>query len=230
MTHILEADSIRLAFNNRTILHDIYIAGKTGSIIGLMGRNGTGKSSLLQIIFGTRNVEGKSVRFDRQSKNTAFQEPNLINYLPQFHFIPGSFTLAKVLYDYSLSFTELMRVFPEFTLHYKTKMRALDGGSRRLIEVYCIISKDSYFSILDEPFSQLSPLNIEKVLSLIQRYKAEKGFLITDQQYKPIISISDQLYVLTNGKTYKVNALEDLEYLGYLTSSQIATLTDSKFK
>ena len=63
MIHKLEADGIQLAFDERNILTDIYIKCQTGKITGLLGRNGQGKSCLMEIIYGTRPAD-KSVRID----------------------------------------------------------------------------------------------------------------------------------------------------------------------
>ena len=52
MIHTLEADGIQLDYNGRKILSDIYLKCETGKIIGLLGRNGCGKSSLMKIIYG----------------------------------------------------------------------------------------------------------------------------------------------------------------------------------
>jgi lipopolysaccharide export system ATP-binding protein len=51
--YTLKADSIELAFDGRKILRDVHLSCKQGEVIGLLGRNGCGKSSLLKIIFGT---------------------------------------------------------------------------------------------------------------------------------------------------------------------------------
>jgi ABC-type cobalamin/Fe3+-siderophores transport system ATPase subunit len=88
MIHTLQADSIRLEFDGRVILSDIYIKCETGKITGLLGRNGQGKSCLMKIIYGDLSCE-KSVRFDNVSQYEAFKRPDLLLYLPQFNFIPA---------------------------------------------------------------------------------------------------------------------------------------------
>ena len=67
MTHKLEADSIHLEFKGRRILSDIYLKCETGKITGLLGRNGEGKTCLMEIIYGTLKSE-KSVRFDNRHR------------------------------------------------------------------------------------------------------------------------------------------------------------------
>jgi lipopolysaccharide export system ATP-binding protein len=62
MKNILEFDSLDLRFDGRRILSGTYIKCQQGEVVGLLGRNGSGKSSLMKVVFGTLGVEHKSVR------------------------------------------------------------------------------------------------------------------------------------------------------------------------
>ncbi len=214
MTHKLEADDIQLSFDNRRILSDIYLKCETGKITGLLGRNGQGKSCLMKIIYGSMECE-KSVRINNDSYLQAFKYPELLQYLPQFNFIPRHLSIKRVFIDFKISFTFFEALFPEFTNDYKTTINKLSGGGRRLIELYIIIKSKSRFAMLDEPFSHLSPIQIEKIKTLLLEEKSAKGFLITDHLYQHITDISDNLYILANGKTHLAKSIEDIETLGY---------------
>ncbi len=214
MTHTLEADSIQLQFGERIILFDIYLKCATGKITGLIGRNGQGKSCLMQIIYGRLKCE-KSVRFDNTSLYEAFKRPDLLLYLPQFNFIPKSLTLKRIFQDFELDYSSFESRFPEFQERYRSSINRLSGGERRLVELYVIVKSKSQFAMLDEPFTHLNPLQIEKVQDLLLEEKINKGFLITDHMYKHITQICDNLYVLTNGKTYSTKSNDEIETLGY---------------
>ena len=164
--HLLEAESIQLAFDGRTILSDIYLKLETEKITGLLGRNGAGKSCLLKIIFGTLDSE-KSVRFDNQSQPFAFQQPYLIKYLPQFNFIPKRLSLKSVFEDFEQDYSIFENRFPEFNSKHLSSIGSLSGGERRLIELYVILKSKAQFALLDEPFTHLSPLQIEKAQKLL---------------------------------------------------------------
>ncbi len=198
MNHVLEVDSVQLQFHGKRILSDIYLACETGKITGLLGKNGQGKSCLLRIIYGSLPCE-KSVRFDHISIRESFRRPDLLVYLPQFNFIPKSLSLGRVFQDYGLNYSEFQNRFPEFTDNNRSSISSLSGGECRLIEIYIILKSPSQFAILDEPFTHLSPLQIEKVKELLTEEKANKGLLITDHMYRHIIDLYDTLYVLSNG-------------------------------
>ncbi len=215
MIHILEADSIQLDFDLKRILSDVYIKCETGKITGLLGRNGQGKTCLMNIICGSLLAASKSVRFDKISIIDAYKRPDLLLFLPQFNFIPKSLSLKRIFSDFNLSYPEFEKIFPEFQSKYTSSIKNLSGGQRRLTEVYVIIKSKTQFALLDEPFSHLMPLHIQKVKEILLEEKHNKGFLITDHMYKQIIDVSDSLYILKDGKTHGSKNLNDIEALGY---------------
>lgn len=214
MTHILEIDSVQLAFGDKRILSDIYIKCETNQVTGLIGRNGSGKSCLLNIICGNLNPQSKSVRIDKHYLSRVYPH---INYLPQFHFVPGHLKINRIFSDYSISSTEFLHHFPEFNNKMGFKFKKLSGGHRRLIEVYLIICQASSFSLLDEPFSNLMPIYIEKIKQIILA-KKNKGFIITDHRYKDVMDISSHNYLLLQGKAWPVHYPQDLIKRGYINT------------
>ena len=213
--HKLEVDSILLEFGVKRILSDVFIKCETGKITGILGRNGQGKTCLMNIIYGSLDATSKSVRFDNVSIFHAYKYPKLLMFLPQFNFIPKSFTVKRIFNDFNLEYDEFKKHFQEYEHLYKSSLKKLSGGERRLIETYMIIKAKSSFAMLDEPFTHLMPLQIEKLKEILSTEKNKKGFLITDHLFKHVTDICDSLYILTNAKTHLVNNISDIERLGY---------------
>jgi ABC-type lipopolysaccharide export system ATPase subunit len=215
MKHILEADSISLEFSNRNILSDIYLKCETGKVTGLLGRNGAGKSCLMRIIYGQMKTDNGSVRFDKVYNRMGCNSPHLIRYLPQFNFIPGSLSLERIFSDFETDYSGLEKFMPEFAGRQKVAIKKLSGGERRLVEMYVILTSKTRFVLMDEPFTHVMPLHIEKIKQLILSEKANKGILITDHMFRQVVDICDDLYVLVNGKTHLTKDPTDIEKLGY---------------
>lgn len=215
MIHTLEADGVQLEFGLRKILSDIYLKCETGSITGLLGRNGEGKTCLLNIIYGSLEAGSKSIRFDNVSVFEAYKRPDLLGYLPQFNFVPESLRLKKVFRDFELLYDEFETIFPEFSGRRNESIGGLSGGQRRLTEVYLMTKSRARFVMLDEPFSHLSPLYIEKIMELLTEEKKNKGFLVTDHLYRHVCGISDAIYLLKSGKSHLIKNMKDIEILGY---------------
>lgn len=215
MIHILEADSIQLEFGGRKLLSSVYVKCETGKITALLGRNGQGKTCLMKIIYGSLPSE-KSVRFDNVLQQSAYKRPDLLLYLPQFNFIPKAFSLKRIFKDFELDYAAFEKKFPEFASKYEMTVGNLSGGEHRLVELYVILKSRSQFAMLDEPFTHLTPIQIDKIKELILEEKKHKGLFITDHLYKHVVDICDNLYLLSNGKTHLANNMEDVETLGYV--------------
>ncbi|RXK86752.1 ATP-binding cassette domain-containing protein [Filimonas effusa] len=219
MKHVFRADGIQLSFGLRCILSDIYIGSETGMITGLLGRNGQGKSCLMNIIYGTLPTTDKSVRVDDARLLEAFRRPDLLTYLPQFNYIPKHLRLRRIFLDFELSFDHFLSHFPEYQKVYELPVGSLSGGQRRLVEVYCLIKSKALFTMLDEPFSHLSPVQVERLKLVMEEELPAKGFLVTDHMYHYLLGFCHQVYVLQNGKTHLTKSREDIERLGYLAGA-----------
>lgn len=216
MKHTLEISGMRLLFGERLILSDVYLKIETGDAIGLLGRNGAGKSCLMRGAYGTLKCE-KSVIADDTSVYEAYKQPGLMRYLPQHHFIPKQLTLKRIFRDFGVDFTPFSELFPAFQLRENSKIGHLSGGMYRLVEMYVIIKSDAKFVLLDEPFTHISPVQIEIIQSVIEEERSRKGFLITDHLFKRIQESCNRVYLLANGRTHTVEHEDDLKRLGYIS-------------
>lgn len=212
----LEFDSLYLEFGMQRILSGIYMKCTTGQIVGLLGRNGSGKSCLMQIVFGTMIVESKSIRYNGTALVGSYLKKKIIAYLPQSQLLPNYVTFKEALKLYDIDEEKILTSFPEIADFLKRTGAEVSGGQRRLFEILIVLNANHSFCILDEPFSGLMPIHIEKLKELFVIEKQRKGIIITDHLHRHIREIADQLYVLTNGTTYMVKSEEQLLQLGYL--------------
>ena len=136
MTHILEADGIGLSFGERKVLTGVYIKLETGKITGLLGRNGQGKSCLMNVISGALKSTSSSVRADGIVTGSLINRPGLLLHLPQFNFIPRSLKVAQVLEEFCIDIKELIQRFPSFVGRHDLKVGQLSGGQWRTLEIF----------------------------------------------------------------------------------------------
>ncbi|MDB5268368.1 MAG: hypothetical protein JWP58_1408 [Hymenobacter sp.] len=217
---VLEADGIRIVFGERQVLGSVYLRVQTGQIVGLLGRNGSGKSVLLQTIFGARAVADASVRVNGRHVVPAFRHPGLLNYLPQEPLFPPSLTLARAARLLGVDIESATARFPELRSQFGSRVGELSGGSARLVQALLLLHADTAFSLFDEPFSGVMPVHVETLAEEMQRLKQHKGLLITDHRYTEVLSICDVVYLLHQGRLLRLDGdvREQLRDYGYLVS------------
>lgn len=220
---VFEIDNIELYFSEKLILHGIYLKAQTGKITGILGANGCGKSSLLNIFFGSLQPRHKLIRIDTKPYLKALFKSGLVKYLPQHNFIPPKMNIEKIFKIFEVNQQEFMSDFPEFKALTNKKIRDVSGGEQRVIEIYICLNSKAKLVLLDEPFSHLSPLYIEKIKKLLQIVKQNKAIIITDHMYRHILDSTDELYLLKNGCTKKINKTSELEDYNYLKSEMLNT-------
>ena len=215
MNQRLEFDGIEKSFRGRAILSSVHMACQGGTITGLLGRNGSGKSTLMKIVFGTAAATCKSIRVNGRPLLGSHLHEKRIAYLPQQPFIPRHLRVEHALSCYGINPTPLLTLLPEYEAWLHDAVGKLSGGYLRLLEVWLILKSNHAFVMLDEPFSGLMPLHIEMLMHVMLEEKLRKGIIISDHLYRHILDISDNTYLLSNGKTYLIKSPQELIDRGY---------------
>jgi ABC-type cobalamin/Fe3+-siderophores transport systems, ATPase components len=216
---VLEVDNIELSFGTKKILSGIYLKAISGSVTGIMGRNGSGKTSLLSIIYGSLASKYKSIRINGQNIKKPFFSTNKIAYLPQHRLLPIQIKLKTAFKLFNIEWDEFIDHFEGFKDYEKFYTHQLSSGELRLVETFLILKSDRDIILLDEPFSFIAPIYVDKIKSLIKAQKSNRIILITDHSYEHILNISDNIYLLKNGCSKEISNSDELIYEGYLPSN-----------
>ena len=214
---ILEIDNVELNFSDKRILNGIYLKAETGKVTAILGSNGSGKSCLLHIIFGSLKPKYKLIRLNKEPVLKPLYLTRKVSFLPQHHFIPDQSKIKTVFKLFKVNWSEFIDKFPQFEIFKHKRFNRLSGGERRVIEIYLILKKAGEIVLLDEPFNGVAPLYIETIKTLINQEKQHKIIILTDHRYTEVIDVSDTIYLITNGCSKLINDLSELKDYKYLT-------------
>jgi lipopolysaccharide export system ATP-binding protein len=219
MDSLLEVDSVLKSYGQKRILADVYMNCRTGDIIGIMGRNGSGKSTFLKILFGTLMSDNCFIRINSQYCSRVYQKKGVINYLHQNSFLPRNITVKKAINLFNLKKAQFLMADPVIKKSTDTRISELAGGERRYLEVMLILESGTQFILLDEPFNGMSPMLVDQIKQKISEKSTSSGIILTDHSYRNVLDISTRNYLLSDGALKLVNDKEDLMFCGYLPSS-----------
>lgn len=218
----LYVDSVMKHYGHRKILSDIYLECSQGEIIGLLGRNGSGKSTLLEIIFGSKNADGKFIKVGTQIIKNVRNSSRLIKYLPQESFLPNHLTVSKIISQFSdKQNAESIKENEFIEPILGKKCNELSGGEKRLLEIHLIVYSNAKYVLIDEPFNGIAPIYKDVIKGLIREQSKNKGFIITDHDYRNILDVSTRIALLHDGGIKNIDRTEELWRWGYIPASSV---------
>lgn len=212
----LVVENIIVSFANRQVLKGVTIRSDKGKVTGLLGRNGCGKSTLLKVVFGTVTAVDAIIHLNGHKIVQPYKWKGVINFLPQFSFFPRDLKVQGALRKFKVSDNLILADLPELEIDLSKTFGELSGGSERLISALILLLAPTQFTLLDEPFTHLMPVHLEKLKKVITRQKQNKGIIITDHLYQHVSGISDQQYLIKDGKSFVINGEDSLMFHGYI--------------
>ena len=210
---ILTAKSISKSFDGRIILRKIDVSLNQGEMLGLLGSNGAGKSTFMNIVLGLLKPDFGNIFLGNSNlTNLAIHERSKlgIGYLPQ----QTSIFRGLTVYENLLAIAQIVKknsdeqrevveqLMTEFSITHlrDVKATALSGGERRRCEIArCLISNPKVL-LLDEPFVGVDLLSLQDIKGLLLKLQSRGcAVLVADHNASQLLSVVDRAYVIANG-------------------------------
>ena len=193
---ILAAKSISKSFDKRVILRKIDINLNKGEMLGLLGSNGAGKSTFMNIVLGLLKCDfGDIFLGNIKLTNLAIHERSKLGiaYLPQ----QTSIFRGLTVYDNLLGIAQIIK---KNIAEQRVKATSLSGGERRRTEIARCLINNPKVLLLDEPFAGVDLLSIQDIKGLLLKLQARGcAVLLTDHNASQLLSVVDRAYVIANG-------------------------------
>jgi lipopolysaccharide export system ATP-binding protein len=213
---VIELKDISLSYKNRLILNKINFKINKGQILGLLGPNGVGKSTVFNIITGLlKPSHGKILMDNKDITNYSIAERSTkfnIGYVPQYGGYFHDLTLEENLYaiaeivirekkNISMKVENLISQF-EFENITNIKAKFLSGGQKKKLVIALSLISDPKVLLLDEPFAALDVLTIKMLKELIVNLQTYNNISIClcDHQARDLLSCVDVAIILSNCK------------------------------
>lgn len=214
---ILKANNLVKRYSGRTVVDHVSFDVSEGEIVGLLGRNGAGKTTSFRMSMGMISPEEGQVIFNGQDVThlPMYQRAQRgMGYLAQepsvFRRLSVEDNLMAILETRPLTRAQMRQRAGELMAQFDlTKLRGqlaqtLSGGERRKLEIARALIAEPSLILLDEPFSGVDPVAVEELQAEIRRLRTDHhiAMLVTDHNVHHILAVCDRVYVIFEGKVF----------------------------
>ena len=201
---LLEINHLYKSYDSKNVLCDINLKVKQGKIIGLLGKNGTGKSTLIKLINdllvpdkGNIKVNGKAI---------GVESKKIISYLPERTYLNKNMTVLEVInyfrdfYD-NFDSAKAIKLLQDLKLDVNQKLSKMSKGMQEKVQLVLVMSRKAKLYILDEPLGGVDPATRDYILdTILNNFSDDASIIISTHLISDIERILDEVIFIDNGK------------------------------
>ncbi|MDR7071217.1 ABC transporter ATP-binding protein [Fictibacillus barbaricus] len=213
---MLKVSNVSKTIDGKLVLEKINLELTPGSIAGIVGRNGVGKSTLLRTMAGILDPDAGEIYFNEKNIHEQPEVKQKLSYVPDSTELLKTYNVKEIvkLYDAIYENFDIIYFYSlmdRFKLPKNKKLRSYSKGMKALFLMILSFSTKAEFIILDEPTNGLDPIVKRNILQFIIEEVSERQLcvLISTHHLEEVEKMADVLIMMKEGKLESVTSIED---------------------
>jgi branched-chain amino acid transport system ATP-binding protein len=209
MAELLRLEGMYAGYGEAVVLEDIALTMEEGGSLAILGRNGMGKSTLLNSVMGLTRLHGGAIRWrggniDRTPTHRRAQSG--VGWVPQERWVFPSLTVEEHLTCVAMpgrwTVPGIYKLFPRLEERRRNFGNQLSGGEQQMLAIGRALMLNPALLLLDEPMEGLAPLIVQELLEVIRSLVSSGGMavIIVEQHARLALSVTRKAIVLERGR------------------------------
>lgn len=201
---LLECKNVNKSYGKKKILKDINLVIPRGKIIGLLGKNGTGKSTLIKLINDLLTPDSGDILVN--GKKVGVESKKIIAYLPERTYLDKTMTVDEVI-EYFVDFYDnfdskkARKLLKELDLDVNQKLIKMSKGMQEKVQLVLVMSRKADLYILDEPLGGVDPATRDYILdTILTNFNEGASVIISTHLISDVERILDEVIFIDKGK------------------------------
>ena len=201
---LLECINVNKNYGNKKVLKDVNLTIARGKIIGLLGKNGTGKSTLIKLVNDLLTPTSGKILVN--GNEIGVESKKIISYLPERTYLDKSMTVDKVI-EYFEDFYEnfdskkAKKLLKDLDLDTTQKLSKMSKGMQEKVQLVLVMSRKADLYILDEPLGGVDPATRDYILdTILTNFNEGASVIISTHLIADIERILDEVIFIDKGK------------------------------
>jgi branched-chain amino acid transport system ATP-binding protein len=219
MSDLLRLQQVSAGYGEAIVISKIDLSLKSGESLAVLGRNGTGKTTLINTIIGVTRHRGGSILLG--SRDLTATRPDRralagIGWVPQERNIFKSLTveenLTAVARPGPWDVSRVYDMFPRLKERRSNLGNQLSGGEQQMLAIARALVLNPKLMLLDEPTEGLAPIIVEELLAALTRIIQMEGMsaIVVEQHAQKILGVTDRVLILDRGQVVHASSSREL--------------------
>ncbi len=228
---ILELQNITKKFGSKVVLDSINVTLEPGKIVGLLGTNGSGKTTMIKLINDLLTPDQGTVQID--GKKPGIETKKIVSYLPERSYLDPGMKVGEVLRFFNDFYADFdlkkaQGLLQEFSISLDSRIKTLSKGTREKVQLVLVMSRKAKLFVLDEPMAGVDPAARDHILdTILSSYDEEATILISTHLIADVERVLDEVIFLDHGK---ITRQEDADALRTRTGKSIDQIFREDFR
>lgn len=218
---LLKVENLSKSYGKKKVLKNISFTINEGRIVGLLGKNGTGKSTLIKLINDLLTVDSGEILVN--GKKIGVESKKDISYLPERTYLDKSMKVREVVHFFEEFYNNFdskkaHKLLKDLGLDEEQKLSKMSKGMQEKVQLVLVMSRKAKLYILDEPLGGVDPATRDYILdTILTNFNENASIIISTHLISDIERILDDVIFIDNGKiilTSEADKLREKENAG----------------
>ena len=214
MAEILKCNALSKAYGSIQALNNVNMTLESGRIVGLLGPNGSGKTTIIKLINGLLTPDAGQVTICGLSPSP--ESKALVAYLPDRNALPDYMTASQLMDIYEDFFEDFDRrkaeaMVDDLGINRKQTMKKMSKGTKEKLQLCLVMARQAEVYLLDEPIGGVDPATRDYILrTIISNYNENAVVLISTHLISDVESVLDDVVFLKDGRVVLHKAADEI--------------------
>lgn len=214
MEKIVECKDLKKSYKNNVALNSINLSINKNKIIGLLGPNGSGKTTFIKLAVGLLKPTSGEILID--GLQIGVETKKIISYLPDRDYLDKNQSidsLIQLFLDFYPDFDENVarEMLKDLKIDTDAKFKALSKGNREKVQLILAMSRKAKLFLLDEPIAGVDPVTRDYILNtIVKNYSKDATLIISTHLINDVEKILDEVIFVNNGDILLYDSIENI--------------------
>ena len=211
---LVKCNNLCKNFDNKIILKDVNLSIQKGRIVGLLGKNGMGKTTLIKLINDLLTPTSGEVLINSETPNV--NSKRVISYLPERTYLDKSMKVSQIItffeefYD-NFNKEKAIKLLKDLDLDINAKINKMSKGMQEKLQLILVMSRDAELYILDEPLGGVDPATRDYILdTILSNFNENSSLIISTHIISDIERILDDVIFIDKGSIVLTASADEL--------------------